>query len=85
MSLAAVGTQCKLSYDLGADHEGPLPERGDFFRAVKTGTCWMIDEVRASSVRGRVNTTCTRLGKDAVQLGEPGVWPLYWSERRRRA
>lgn len=72
------GTVCRLSYDCGDDR----PEPGDFVRTVPRGSCYRIDHVKASPrLRGRFYLSCTRLDVDAVQLGEPGVWPLYWYRR----
>ena len=81
MSPGAVGTTCKITYTCGV----PGPEPGDLIRT-SAGSCYEIEEVRESpSVLGRYRLKCIRLGKDAVQEGEPGVWPLYWERRPRRS
>jgi hypothetical protein len=72
------GTRSKLTYDVG----GPeAPEPGDFLCA-ETGTCYAIEEVSPSpSKPGRVYLKVTKLDQFAVEIGEPGVWPLYWHPR----
>lgn len=77
------GTTCKLTIDFGAEYSGKLPVDGDLLRS-RTGKCYLLNEVRESpSIAGRVNVRCTRLDVDAVQDGEPGVWPIEWHPRKR--
>lgn len=51
-----------------------MPEEGDFLRT-DSGSCYLIDKIRPPK-RGRAVAVfeVTRLGKDAVQFGDPGVW-----------
>lgn len=71
------GTTCRLTYDCGTE----APDAGDFIRTA-AGTCYQILDVRQSpSRRGRVYLDVVRLGRDAVEPGAPGVWPLYWHRR----
>lgn len=73
------GTTCTLVVN---DWAGPALEPGDFLRT-KTGTCYRIDDVRPTRPGSRTvaRLRCTRLIRDAVQLGESGVHPWYWSPR----
>lgn len=68
------GTPARIAYDL--DGSTP-PVEGDTLRTA-AGTCYLIDEVRPSPTRDRVYLRCTRLDRDAVAEGDPGVHPLYW-------
>ena len=71
------GTVCRLSYDCPGD----TPADGDFVRTA-AGSCYRIDAVRRSPrIPGRFYLTCTRLERDAVREGAPGVWPLFWYRR----
>lgn len=71
------GTTCTLSYDC----EDGTPASGDFV-LTSAGSCYRIDEVRPSARRAsRFYLNVTRLEPDAVQPGEPGVWPLHWYRR----
>jgi hypothetical protein len=73
------GTTCGLSLDCSP---GERPDAGDFVRTVPAGSCYRIDAARESrATPRRFYLTCTRLERDAVQLGEPGVWPLHWYRR----
>ena len=80
------GTACRIAYDVGDGSGRPvrIPIAGDFLRTV-TGRCYLIDDARPSpTIVGRVYLKCTRLGREAVRFGQPGVWPLYWHPRVRR-
>lgn len=75
------GTRCRLTYDCGP----VAPDVGDIVRTVPGGSCYLVEGVRRSPSRfERVYIQATRLGRDAAQLGDEGVWPLYWWPRRRR-
>lgn len=76
------GTSCVMTvawWNEGA----PVPEPGDFLRT-RTGSCYRIDEVRPGRVRPVSSFRCTRLEKDAVAEGAPGVWMWEWKARARR-
>jgi hypothetical protein len=87
MTARAVGTTCTIRYRIPADYaELPDIEPGDFLRTVPRGTCYRVDVARpVKSTRWPgarcYALTCTRLGRDAVQLGEPGVYSLVWDSR----
>lgn len=51
---------------------------GDFLRTA-AGSCYRIDVIRGRRL------VCTRLERDAVHVGEPGVWSWAWGLRRRRS
>lgn len=71
------GTSCTLFYD--CDHG--RPDAGDFVRT-DAGSCYRIDAVRASPSRPhRSYLTVTRLERDAVRAGAPGVWSMRWHRR----
>lgn len=85
--IGEVGTTCRIRYRIPADCNQPEP--GDFLRTVPRGTCYRIDEVHETPPRPQcpgwrcLSLLCMRLGLDAVQLGEPGVFDLVWDSRRR--
>lgn len=85
----AVGTTCTIRYRIPAERADLADlEIGDFLRTSARGTCYRIDAVRLGrSTRwpgARCYTlTCTRLGRDAVAFGEPGVYSLVWDSRSR--
>lgn len=87
---AAVGTTCTIRYRIPADMpDVPGLVEGDLLRTVPRGTCYRIDDarpVRSTRWPGArcYALTCTRLGHDAVQLGDPGVYSLVWDSRQRR-
>lgn len=78
-----VGSRCTLR---AYEWEGPEPVEGDFLRT-DAGSCYRIDAIRipdpARVVATKYVLTCTRLDKDAVQFGEPGVhgW-VFWARTR---
>lgn len=80
----APGTTCTLRVvAAGPPWPDDLAEMvGDFLRT-EPGSCYRIDSFRpareGSATVGSFG--CTRLDRDAVQLGDPGVWPLYWAPR----
>jgi hypothetical protein len=82
-----VGTTCRIRYCVPVDLHPPEP--GDFLRTVSRGTCYRIDEVRETPPRPArpgmrcLSLLCVRLGLDAVQLDDPGVFDLVWDRRRR--
>jgi hypothetical protein len=84
-----VGTTCTVRYRITGGIEPADPVDGDLLRTVPGGTCYRIEEARRlpNDARWpgarRYVLKCVRLGKDAVQLGEPGVFPLVWDSRRR--
>jgi hypothetical protein len=59
-----------------------LPEEGDFLRT-EAGRCYQVNEVRPTRPGSKSVATfvCTVLERDAVQMGEPGVW--LWEYARR--
>lgn len=67
----APGTTCELRMDWW---EGAQPVEGDFLRT-GAGSCYRIDRIAGRTLH------CTRLERDAVALGEPGVWRWSWSRR----
>lgn len=71
---AEAGTSCTLTI---AWWDGDRPVEGDFLRTA-AGSCYRIDEAHAHRF------VCTRLDRDAVQLGGPGVWAWTWKPRRRK-
>jgi hypothetical protein len=75
------GTRCSLRVEWW---DGPLPVEGDFLRT-PAGSCYRIVEfVRArpgSKSLGRL--ICERLERDAVQVGEPGVFKWTFAVRSR--
>lgn len=73
------GTECtlRMSWD-----DSPLPVEGDFLRSVPGGSCYRVESVRRSGERW--NMRVTRLGRDAVQIGDEGVFAFEWNVRRRR-
>lgn len=76
-----LGTLCTLR--VYAWEEGE-PLEGDFLRT-DAGSCYRIESVRvpdpARATVTKYVLTCMRLGKDAVQFGEPGV--SRWVFQRR--
>lgn len=62
--------------------DGPLPEDGDLLRT-RAGSCYRVDAVRLTrpGSRSRAVLTCTKLERDAVADGDPGVW--RWTFGRR--
>lgn len=68
----APGTRCKLRVAWGE-----VPPEGDILRT-RAGSCYLVERVSGKTLH------CVRLGKDAVQLGEPGVWDWQWGSRNRR-
>lgn len=72
MAERGVGSPCTLR---AYRWDGPDPVEGDFLRTA-AGSCYRIDSAKRAGPRA-VRTLwvlrCTRLGKDAVQFGEPGV------------
>lgn len=76
------GTVCRLGLDWW-DGELPLPIPGDFLRTA-SGTCYRIEEVRLARPGSKRIATlvCTRLERDAVTDGAPGVWAWQFSARR---
>jgi hypothetical protein len=85
--LAEVGDTSRFHYDyadVGPDQLARIPVAGDFLRS-PAGSCYLIEDVRPSpTIRGRAYLTVTKLERDAVQFGEPGVWPIHWHKRERR-
>lgn len=82
MSDRSPGSICTLSYD----YEGPTPPEAGDFVLTRAGSSYRIDTVRRSPTRpGRVYLGVTRLERNAVAEGDPGVWMLYWYRRRRTA
>jgi hypothetical protein len=83
-----VGTTCKIRYRIEGGDPDADPVEGDLLRTVPGGTCYRIDTVRRLPDDARwpgarrFTLKCIRLGKDAVQLGEPGVYGLVWDSRR---
>lgn len=74
-----IGTQTTLRMN---HWEGDPPVEGDFLRT-RAGTCYQINEIHPSrSPRIIYRLRVTRLGKDAVQFGDPGVTMLVWGPRR---
>lgn len=76
------GTTCGVGpYTwFGAPGEQP-PEEGDFL-LTRTGTSYRIDSARTiGGDAHRFMFRCTRLEKNAVQLGQPGVHSLAWNPR----
>lgn len=72
------GTRCRLYYDCGADQSIVA---GDMI-ATPAGSCYLVVDARRSPSRPeRMNLVCERLPKDACQIGDEGVWPLYWYPR----
>lgn len=65
-------------------HGGDLAEPpgvGDFLRT-RAGSCYRIDSARTvGGDRHRFMFRVTRLERDAVQPGQPGVFDLYWNPR----
>lgn len=59
------------------------PEEGDLLRT-DAGSCYLIDEIKRNAEGKPRHLLCTKLEKDAVQFGAPGVWRWCWSERSRR-
>lgn len=78
--MKAPGTKARLYYDCGLHRE---PVVGDMV-ATPAGSCYLIDGVRRSRRRPeRVYLDVTRLERDACEIGDEGVWPLFWYERKR--
>lgn len=65
------GTTCRLRISYW---DGERPVAGDFLRT-PSGTCYRIDRALPSVFE------VTRLGKDAVQFGEPGVFTWVFDKR----
>lgn len=79
-----VGTQTKLTRMDFTGHQGALPVEGDLMRSEPGGSCYLIDEVRPSKRNPRKLTLIvTRLGKDACQPYEPGVFCFEYGGARR--
>lgn len=80
-----LGTTCGIGpYSWFGQADEEPPGVGDFLRT-RTGTCYLITAARTiGGNRRRFMFECTRLGKDAVQLDEPGVYSLRWDSRARR-
>lgn len=81
--MKAPGTRARLTcyrWD-GPPFFGPEIE-GDFIRTT-AGSCYRIDEARRSRPGSRrVGVlVCTRLERDAVSPGEPGVHLWEWAKR----
>lgn len=73
------GTVCRLALDCQPEEK---PEDGDFVRTVPGGSCYRIDRAwESSKTPYRFYLACTRLERDAVELGDPGVWSLHWYRR----
>lgn len=62
--------------------DGELPDPGDFLRTA-AGSCYRIDEWRPARDGSMSLGTfvCTRLERDAVQEGEPGVFAWEFNPR----
>lgn len=74
----SVGTRCTLRAYWWED---PAPVEGDFLRTA-AGSCYRIEEICDSRSEHIAHVLiCTRLGKDAVQLGDPGVREWVWASR----
>jgi hypothetical protein len=74
------GSSCSLYVDTPAE----IVE-GDLIRT-RAGSCYVVDRARRSPSRpGRWLLRVTRLERDSVQAGDPGVTTLRWYPRRRRA
>lgn len=75
------GTTCRIGCDFW---HGELPVEGDFLRT-RAGSCYKIEEWRPSRPGSRRLGTfvCTRLEKDAVELGQEGVFEIVWANRTR--
>jgi hypothetical protein len=77
------GTQCNMRvnwWDARPGEEG-FPVEGDFLRTA-AGSCYLIDEWRPSRPGSESLGTflCTRLERDAVAFGDPGVFEwAFWS------
>lgn len=72
------GTRCRIWYEPSTPDQ---PVGGDLM-ATRTGTSYLIVSVRESPSRpGRLYLICERLPKGSCQIGEAGVWPLYWLRR----
>lgn len=81
MAIAREGTQVILwVYEWGAD----WPEPGDFLRT-ESGSCYRIEKVRPARFGSATlgSFVCTRLMKDAVQDGDPGVFRWHFATRVR--
>lgn len=76
------GTTCRIGpYTWFGHDSGDPPGEGDFLRTT-TGTCYRIDTARTiGGDSRRFMFGVTRLERDAVQLGEPGVYSLQWDGR----
>lgn len=61
--------------------DGPLPVEGDFL-LTRAGSCYRIDRVVEGRVKPVSRLECTRLEKNAVAEGEPGVFMWGWWPRR---
>ena len=77
----SVGSQCTLTM---TRWDGDVPVEGDLLRAVPGGSCYRVDDVRRTPA-GRLRLRVTRLGKDACQLGDEGVFGFSWNARARKA
>lgn len=72
MAVTRPGTQTTLWVHAW---DGVWPEPGDFLRT-PPGACYRIDEVRGARFGSAAlgSFVVTRLDKDAVKLGQPGVF-----------
>lgn len=80
------GTQCRMTVNWWVAGEltpEPADAVGDFLRT-EAGSCYLIDEWRPAREGSKSLGAfiCTRLGKDAVQFGDPGVHEWIWAARR---
>lgn len=73
MARGEPGTTCKLRVAWGE-----VPPEGDILRTAR-GSCYRIDRVAGKTLH------CTRLERNAVWPGEPGVWDWQWASRERAA
>lgn len=75
------GTSCRIGCDYW---DGELPVEGDFL-ITAAGSCYRIDEWRPSrpGSRRRGTFVCTRLEKNAVEVGQEGVFEIRWANRNR--
>lgn len=76
------GTLCSMSV-LRGDWSGWLPVEGDFLLTA-AGSCYRIEEVRPGRDRPVGRLICTRLERNAVAEGDPGVHLWEWAKRPRK-
>jgi hypothetical protein len=81
LNLRGPGTVCRLRCEFWRD---VMPGEGDFLRTA-AGSCYRIEEWRPARAGSKSLGVfvCTRLEKDAVQFGEPGVFVWAFARRER--